>query len=167
MLTWALGSAVVVTSSIHAFVTGDYVTIAGASPDAYNGKVRVTVTGDTGFTYTAPGPLTTPATGSPTATYASDTHGGKEKLVWRTLFPIRAELLPERTFDHLDRRAIEDGMSCRFCVRARSELVAGQRVEWTPSWPPRTPARTFLIRGVELNVGDPRWSYLVCEQVTL
>jgi hypothetical protein len=36
----------------HGLVTGNYVTISGCTPAAYNGSFSVTVTGDTTFTYT-------------------------------------------------------------------------------------------------------------------
>lgn len=166
-LTWAAGVAAAVTPTAHGYVTGDFVTIAGATPAGYNGKVRVTTTSATGFTYPVATSLTTPATGSISAIYASDTRGGRVGLTWRTLMAVRAELMPERSFDRLERQAIETGLNCRFRVRARAELVAGLRAAWTPSWPPRTPERTFVVKGVELNMGDPRESFLVCEQVTL
>lgn len=48
----------VTTSTAHGLVTGNQVTITGASPAAYNGTFVITVTGGTTFTYTA---LSTPA----------------------------------------------------------------------------------------------------------
>jgi hypothetical protein len=56
------------TSAPHELVTGNQVTITGASPAAYNGTFRVTVTSGNIFTYTA---LTAPATSpaSPLGSY--------------------------------------------------------------------------------------------------
>jgi hypothetical protein len=56
------------TSAAHGLVTGNQVTITGASPAAYNGTFRITVTSGTIFTYTA---LTAPATSpaSPLGSY--------------------------------------------------------------------------------------------------
>jgi len=56
------------TSAAHGLVTGNQVTITGASPAAYNGTFRITVTAGTIFTYTA---LTAPATSpaSPLGSY--------------------------------------------------------------------------------------------------
>jgi hypothetical protein len=56
------------TSVAHGLVTGNQVTITGASPAAYNGTFRITVSSGTIFTYTA---LTAPATSpaSPLGSY--------------------------------------------------------------------------------------------------
>ena len=45
-------TALATTDGPHGLVTGDYVTITGCTPAAYNGTFSVTVTGDTTFTYT-------------------------------------------------------------------------------------------------------------------
>ena len=57
-----------VTSAAHGLVTGNQVTVTGASPAQYNGTFRITVLNGTTFTYTA---LTAPATSpaSPLGTY--------------------------------------------------------------------------------------------------
>ena len=56
------------TSTAHGLVTGNQVTITGASPAAYNGTFRITVTSGTIFTYTAlSAPATSPA--SPLGSY--------------------------------------------------------------------------------------------------
>jgi hypothetical protein len=78
-LYWkALGSKVTLTSltsssttatatkTAHGFTTGQYVTIAGATPAAYNGTYVITVTDADHFTYTFAGG-TSPATGVITA----------------------------------------------------------------------------------------------------
>jgi len=44
--------ATATTAGAHGLVTGNYVTITGCTPAAYNGSFTVTVTGDTTFTYT-------------------------------------------------------------------------------------------------------------------
>lgn len=56
------------TSVAHGLITGNQVTITGASPAAYNGTFRITVTSGNTFTYTA---LTAPATSpaSPLGSY--------------------------------------------------------------------------------------------------
>ncbi len=62
-------TAFATTSVAHGWVTGEPVTIAGATPSAYNGSRAITVTGPTTFTYARavhdPG---APATGTITAT---------------------------------------------------------------------------------------------------
>jgi hypothetical protein len=56
------------TGAAHGLVTGNQVTITGASPAAYNGTFRITVTSGTIFTYTAlSAPATSPA--SPLGSY--------------------------------------------------------------------------------------------------
>jgi len=57
-ITRVTTTATLTTATNHNLVTGDYVTISGATPAAFNGTFAVTVTGDTTFTYTM---LTTPA----------------------------------------------------------------------------------------------------------
>lgn len=57
-----------VTQTAHGYVSGDYITIAGAVETAYNGKFRITVTGVDTYTYTSSStPSATPATGTLTA----------------------------------------------------------------------------------------------------
>ncbi len=66
------GSTVtVVTSTSHGYVTGEYVLIAGASPSAYNGGWKITVTNATTFTFDI-GTATpsSPATGTITSARA-------------------------------------------------------------------------------------------------
>jgi uncharacterized repeat protein (TIGR01451 family) len=66
-LTRSGSTASVTTSVPHGWITGEVITIAGASPAAYNGSRAITVTGATTFTYTVPGTPATPATGTITA----------------------------------------------------------------------------------------------------
>ena len=67
-LTSSGTTCTLVTSSAHGLVTGNQVTITGASPTQYNGTFRITVTNGTTFTYTAlSAPATSPA--SPLGSY--------------------------------------------------------------------------------------------------
>ncbi len=67
-LTSSGTTCTLVTSVAHGLVTGNQVTITGASPAAYNGTFRITVTNGTTFTYTAlSAPATSPA--SPLGSY--------------------------------------------------------------------------------------------------
>lgn len=68
-LTSSGTTCTLVTSAAHGLVTGNQVTITGASPAQYNGTFRITVTNGTTFTYTA---LSAPAT-SPASTLGSYT----------------------------------------------------------------------------------------------
>lgn len=58
------GDIATVTLTAHGFNTGDYVEVSGAVQTAYNGKVKVTVSSSSVFTYTVTGTPTTPATGT-------------------------------------------------------------------------------------------------------
>ena len=67
-LTSSGTTCTLVTSVAHGLVTGNQVTIAGASPAAYNGTFKITVVNGTTFTYTAlSAPASSPA--SPLGTY--------------------------------------------------------------------------------------------------
>ena len=67
-LTSSGTTCTLVTSTAHGLVTGNQVTVTGASPAAYNGTFRITVTNGTTFTYTAlSAPATSPA--SPLGSY--------------------------------------------------------------------------------------------------
>jgi hypothetical protein len=58
------GTVATVTLAGHGFVTGDSVTIAGATPAGYNGTFTVTGFTSGTFTYTVSSGLATPATGT-------------------------------------------------------------------------------------------------------
>ena len=57
-ITRVTTTATLTTATNHGLVTGNYVTISGATPAAFNGTFSITVTGNTTFTYTM---QTTPA----------------------------------------------------------------------------------------------------------
>jgi hypothetical protein len=68
-LTRSSTTATATTSSAHGLIAGDHATIAGATPSGYNGDQEIlTVPSTTTFTFTASSSLTTPATGTITAT---------------------------------------------------------------------------------------------------
>jgi hypothetical protein len=99
----ALGSKVTLTSltsstttatatkAAHGFVTGQYVTIAGADQAAYNGTYQITVTDADHFTFTFAGSGTSPATGTITA-QSSVVRAGQSPdtnpEAWQQLFNI-------------------------------------------------------------------------------
>lgn len=67
-LTRSGTTATVVTAAVHSFATGMSVTIAGATPSAYNGAQTITVVDDNTFTFDITGSPATPASGTITAT---------------------------------------------------------------------------------------------------
>ena len=50
-LTWANGIATCATTNPHGFITGSDVTVAGAAPTCFNGRVGITVLDQYTFTY--------------------------------------------------------------------------------------------------------------------
>ena len=65
-ITQSAGTATVTTTAAHGFTTADtiWLTIAGATPAAYNGTFLCTVTGASTFTYVVPSGTSSPATGT-------------------------------------------------------------------------------------------------------
>jgi len=55
-------TATLTTASAHGLITGNRVTVSGATPSAYNGSFTITVTGTTTFTYTMASAPATDAT---------------------------------------------------------------------------------------------------------
>lgn len=153
-LTRSATTATVTTASAHGFATGDYVTIAGATPAGYNGKKQITVTGATTFTFTASSGLASPATGTMTATYTSDAQLGR-KISWSTVATVPAELVPVSTSEQLQAHAVRATAMLRFRIRSRADVTAQMRALWTPVWPPAAAQRTLEIFGV-LPEGDGR-----------
>ena len=146
-LTRASTTATVTTASAHGWTTGDFVTVAGASPSAYNGRVKVTVTNSTVCTYTIAGSPTTPATGAITATLASDAQGGRETTT-RTVDTVWAEKVPQRAAERLQAQGMGSQTDYRFKVRARADVAPAMTALWTPRWPIGAAAVTLEIHGV-------------------
>lgn len=67
-ITQAAGVATV-THTAHGLKTGDYTVIRGAQPDGYNKIAQITVTGVNSYTYTCNSGLSSPATGTPVASF--------------------------------------------------------------------------------------------------
>lgn len=84
-ITSIMGIATATSSTPHPFSSGEAVTIAGASPAAYNGSYVVTSTGALTFTYIFAGG-TSPATGNISAT--------AQRLVWRKLGQAAPSVAP-------------------------------------------------------------------------
>lgn len=164
-LTWAGGLASATTAAAHGYTTGDYVTIAGATPSGFNGKVKVTVTGASAFTYPVTGPLTTPATGSITVVYTSNAHGGLV-VGWRTVVAgLPAERIPLRAFERLQLAAIQSDTTYRFRIRVRSDLAPTMRLLWTPSWPREVAQKTLAITGINDDPDDITRQFLEAAEV--
>lgn len=163
-LTRTSTTATVTAAVPHGYATGDYVTIAGASPTDYNGRVKITVTAATTFTYTVSASLPSPAAGTITAVYASDAQGGR-RIGWTTVESIWAELVPLRAAERLQAQAIGSQVAYRFRTRIRSDVTPAMRALWTPTWPPGAVRKTLEIHGV-LPIDDGLTdAFLECGEV--
>lgn len=69
-ITQAAGTATV-SHTAHGLATNDYIVIRGAQPDGYNKVAQITSTGANSYTYSVDAGLSSPATGSPVASYAA------------------------------------------------------------------------------------------------
>lgn len=139
--------ATVTMAAPHGWTTGIYVTIAGATPDGYTGRVKITVTGATTFTYPVSAGLSTPASGTITATYTSDAQGGRS-VVWRTLDAVAAALETGAGQERLLAAAVQAQQTYQFRIRTRTDLTPAMRVLWTPSWASVTARKTLEIQAV-------------------
>ena len=81
------GTTATATAPAHGYASDDRVTLAGAGQAEYNGTVVVTVVDANTFSYTVSGSPATPATGTITATYASDRLRGQRRQ-WRDLVTV-------------------------------------------------------------------------------
>lgn len=154
--------ATAVTAEPHDYLTGDYVTIAGASPSGYNGKVKITVTGASSFTYPVVNTLTTPATGTITAQYTNDAQGGR-RAFWQAVATMYAEMIPIRTSERVQRDAVQSTIDFRFRIYERQGITAKMRARWTPSW--GGAERTLEISGPPLPCEDGR-AFMYLEMTT-
>lgn len=68
------GGTATATKASHGLSDGDVTTIAGATPAGYNGMINATVVDANTFTYPVDSSLSTPATGSVTATMTTETY---------------------------------------------------------------------------------------------
>lgn len=144
----------------HQYLVGDYVTIAGATPSGYAGKVKVVTAADgVTFTYAVSAGLATPATGTITVLYTCDAQGGR-RAYWQTVESVYADVVPIRAFERLQRAALQSAQLYRFRVRTRSDLDATMRVRWTPTWPVGAATKTLQINGV---IEDTDRAYLLIE----
>jgi head-tail adaptor len=163
-LTRTSTTATATTATAHGYSSNDYVTIAGATPAGFNGKVKITVTGATTFTYPVVGTLATPATGTITVVYVSDAQGGR-RIGWAPLTTIWAELLPVRATERLQAQALQVQLDYRFRIQARADLTPEMRALWTPQWPPSSPAHTLEIHGIVPDGDGRHYQILECGEI--
>lgn len=150
-------TATVHTATPHGFSDGDYVTIAGAVPTAYNGEVPIVLIDATSFTYTVAGNPATPATGTITAVFTSDSQGGQrsgwqpltEKPIWGRMRPLNAREL-------LAAQAVQSTQTYEGTIyyRVPQDITPMMRVSWTPLG--YTAPKVLEIHGVLPDQDEPR-----------
>jgi head-tail adaptor len=163
-LTRTASSATAITAVDHGYATGDYVTIAGATPSGYDGKVKIgSVLGPTSFTYPVNGTLATPATGTITVTYVSDAQGGRV-TGWETFRTLAGELVPLAAWERLQAAAIENRLEYRFRIHSLDSagVTPEMRVRWTPQFPPSQPTQTLDISGVIPDGDGRQFTFIEC-----
>jgi len=163
-LTRSSTTATAVTATPHTYATGDYVTVGGATPTGYNGKVKITVTGASSFTYPVNGTLATPATGTITVTYFSNAQG-QRVVGWQDFATIWGEQLAVRAYEKLQVQALQGQLDYRFRVFARGDLTKEMRAIWTPQWPPASPQHTLEIHGIVPDGDGRQYMFLECGEI--
>lgn len=158
-----VGAVATVTALVaHNWQSGDYVTVAGATPADYNGVKQVTVTGANTATFAIGSGVATPPTGTITATFLKDAQGSvRDSWVLVALMP--AAVAPLSAQERLAQPpALLTTRFTRFMVRNVAGLNEQQRVKWTPVNPPESPEQVLQIQGVLPVEDGRRFLFLEC-----
>ena len=153
-------TATLTTTAAHGYLASDFVTVAGSSVTGWNAKWKlVSVPTTTTATFTVPGALTAPATGTMTVTYTSNATGGQgaNGAVWRNLTDasgrdvssVSAEAIPLSAMETLQIQQVTTDVRYRFKVRVRPDVVETMRILWTPRWPIGMAQKTLTILGIK------------------
>lgn len=152
-ITRSSSTATVTTATAHGFVTGDYVTHAGATQTEYNVEAQITKTGANTYTFTVSGTPTTPATGTITATFTSDSSGGQGTGFY-TLATVWGQVMPLSASERLQVQAIGSQQAYRARIYYRADVTPKMRLTWTPYL--NATAKTLEIHGVLPDANEPR-----------
>ncbi|HXD16407.1 MAG TPA: phage head closure protein [Vicinamibacterales bacterium] len=154
-LTRVTTTATVTTASPHGYSTGDFVTIAGAVETAYNGEFQIVVTGASTFTYQVAGNPTTPATGTITALFTSDSQGGQGSG-FHTLATVWGNMRPLSASELLQAQAVNSTQTYegKIYYRNLQDITPKMRISWTP-YGYATP-KLLEIHGVLPDKNEPR-----------
>jgi len=123
--------ATVTTAAPHTFDTGDYVTLSGVTPAAYNGEVPITVTGPSSFTFTVAGSPATPATVPGAVVFTSDAQGGQGPA-WHTLATVWGSMTPLSASEQLAAQAVQSTQTYVGKIYYRPDVTPKMRVSWRP-----------------------------------
>lgn len=148
--------ATVTTAAVHGLTSGDYVTMAGATQSEYNGEFSITVTSTTTFTYTVSGTPVTPATGTITALYTSDSQGGMTTApaLYTVASGLWAKIEAMSAGEQLAAGGIAAIGSYNVTVYYRADIKVSQQVVWRKYLEPA--AKTYEIHSVQPNKDEPR-----------
>jgi SPP1 family predicted phage head-tail adaptor len=152
-ITRVTTTATVTTGSAHGYTSGDFIVIAGADQAAYNGEVAITVTGASTFTYTVAGNPATPATGTISALFSSDSQGGQGSG-WHTVATIFGAVVPLSASELLQAQAMNSEQAYRVTIYYRPDITPKMRLSWLPYQ--FTVAKTLEIHGVLPDADEPR-----------
>jgi SPP1 family predicted phage head-tail adaptor len=119
------------TGTPHRLTSGDYAAIRGAVPLGYNMlSARITVTSPTQFSYAVPGGLVSPATGTITVTFTSDSQGGQPDD-WYDAGQAFAAIEPLNAAERLAVSAVAATVNYRAVVHYRTGLTPQMKLMWT------------------------------------
>lgn len=149
-ITRASQTATVTTATAHGFTTGDYVTHAGAAQSEYNVEAQVTVTGATTYTFTVSGSPASPATGTITVVYTSDSQGGTAQT-WRTLAEVWASVQPLSAGEQLAAGGMSAIGRYKVTLYYRADVLPTMRVQWRRYG--EASAQTYEIHAVQPSPG--------------
>src|SRR3990167_4823494 len=93
---------------------------------------------------------------------STDTHGARNTPTWSTLDTIAAEKIPLSGDERLEASRVGSRVMYRFRIRARTDLTAQMRAEWTPAWPSGSSRQTLEIAAVLPDPSDRNYAFLEC-----
>jgi head-tail adaptor len=161
-LSQTAGRADAVTATPHGLTTGDYVAVRGAMPLGYNGEqIQIVVTGPTSFSYDVADTLDSPASGSITVDFRSDSQGGSGSGWW-DVGVVYGQVQPLTASERLAAEAVASIATYRVTIHYQPDLWPHMRLKWTKF---QESAPTLLeIAGV-LPHADPAFAhrYLILE----
>jgi head-tail adaptor len=153
-ITRSSQTATVTTAAAHGFSTGDYVLHAGATQTEYNVEALITVTGATTYTYTVSGSPASPATGTITATYVSNSSGGSAAPFYTLASGLWACIEPMSASEQLAAGGISAVGSFNVTLYYRADITPAMRLTWRRYQ--ESAARTYEIHSVQPNKDEPR-----------
>jgi head-tail adaptor len=147
-------TATVTAAAAHGFTSGDYVSHAGAVQTEYNVEAQVTVTSPTVYTYEVSGTPATPATGTITTTYISNSSGGSGSPFYTLASGIWANIVPFSANEQLAAGGISAIGSYVATIYYRADVSPTMRVSWRKYL--EATAKTYEIHSVQPSKEDPR-----------